>query len=199
MTYGISIPCGINGNAIANIQIISTYESDVNLVARFLMERFIKGAVVFKSDPVRTETNTLYFVDPIVRSSDYLHSLKLLSIDIECSMDMDLYSIALFGTDLEVVLMVDDAPGEHANTDTYQHFNSEKDLLFFIGVGHSGIKTGDIHHANHLVAGVKRRSHPRAPRPTPRRDSSARTLLYVIVGNDRPPRTDNFTGQAYVH
>jgi DNA polymerase-2 len=66
---------------------ISTFEGDVNLVARFLMERFIKGAVSFNSDPIRTENNTLYFVDPAVKPSDYLPSLKLLSIDIECSME----------------------------------------------------------------------------------------------------------------
>jgi DNA polymerase-2 len=66
---------------------IYTFEGDVNLVARFLMERFIKGAVFFDSDPVRTENNTLYFVDPAVKPSDYLPSLKLLSIDIECSME----------------------------------------------------------------------------------------------------------------
>jgi DNA polymerase-2 len=108
---------------------ISTFEGDVNLVARFLMERFIKGAVSFKSDPIRTENNTLYFVDPIVKPSDYLPNLKLLSIDIECSMEMDLYSIALFGTDFEIVLMVDENRDEQSNMDTYQGFKNEKELL----------------------------------------------------------------------
>ena len=49
---------------------ISTFEGDVNLVARFLMERFIKGAVSFKSDPIRTviaayslQSNSLGFID----------------------------------------------------------------------------------------------------------------------------------------
>ena len=40
---------------------IFTYEADVNLVARFLMERFIKGGVLFKSEPVYEKNNTLYF------------------------------------------------------------------------------------------------------------------------------------------
>jgi DNA polymerase-2 len=110
---------------------ISIFEADVNLVARFLMERFIKGAVAFKSDPTRIENNTLYFVDPVVKPSDYLPSLKLLSIDIECSQEMDLYSIALFGNNLEAVLMIDENRGEQSNTDTYQSFKNEKDLLLF--------------------------------------------------------------------
>ena len=93
------------------------------------MERFIKGGISFKSDPLRAENNTLYFVDPTVEPSDYLPTLKLLSIDIECSMEMDLYSIALFGTDLGVVLMVDENRGEQSNTDTYQSFKNEKKLL----------------------------------------------------------------------
>jgi DNA polymerase II len=108
---------------------ISTFEADVNLVARFLMERFIKGAVIFKSDPIRTGNNTLYFVDPVVKPSDHLPALKLLSMDIECSMGMDLYSIALFGTDLEIVLMVDENREQQSNTDAYQGFKNEKELL----------------------------------------------------------------------
>ncbi len=108
---------------------VSTFEGDVNLIARYLMERFIKGAVSFKSDPVRTENNTLYFVDPAVKPSGHQPKLKLLSIDIECSMGMDLYSIALFGTDLEIVLMVDEDRGEQSKMHAYQSFKTEKELL----------------------------------------------------------------------
>jgi DNA polymerase-2 len=49
---------------------IATYEADVNLVARFLMERFIKGGVSFESKPVNVENNTLYFIDPKVKGSN---------------------------------------------------------------------------------------------------------------------------------
>jgi len=107
---------------------IATYEADVNLVARFLMERFIRGGVVFKSEPLQEKDDTLYFVDPVVTSSDYLPALRLLSIDIECSMGMDLYSIALFGKDLEQVLMVDGNQGAY-NKGVYWGFGSEKELL----------------------------------------------------------------------
>jgi len=65
---------------------IPTYEADVNLAARFLMERFIKGGVSFESKPVNVENDTLYFIDPKVQGSNFTPALKLLSIDIECSM-----------------------------------------------------------------------------------------------------------------
>ena len=108
---------------------ISTFEADVNLVARFLMERFIKGGINFDSDPIRSENNTLFFIDPVVKPSDYLPHLKLLSIDIECSLDMDLYSIALCGANFEVVLMVDENCREKSHPESYQHFKNEKKLL----------------------------------------------------------------------
>jgi DNA polymerase-2 len=106
---------------------IPTYEADVNLVARFLMERFIKGGVSFESKPVKEENNTLYFSDPKVKGSNFIPDLKLLSIDIECSLDMDLYSIAIYGNDLETVLMVD--PDHSDKTKAYQSFRTEQDLL----------------------------------------------------------------------
>ena len=104
-----------------------TYEADVNLVARFLMERFIKGGVSFESKPVKEENNTLYFSDPKAKGSNFTPEFKLLSIDIECSLDMDLYSIAIYGNDLETVLMVD--PDHRDKAKAYQCFRTEHDLL----------------------------------------------------------------------
>ncbi len=106
---------------------IATYEADINLVARFLMERFIKGGVSFESKPVSVENDTLYFIDPKVKDSNFTPALKLLSIDIECSMEMDLYSIAIFGDNLETVLMVD--PEHRDKARAYQSFRNEQELL----------------------------------------------------------------------
>ena len=86
---------------------IRTYEADVNPVVRYLMEHFIQGSVMFDTEPVNEKNNILYFVDPTVKSSDFTPPLKPLSIDIECSLRLDLYSIALFGADIERVLMLD--------------------------------------------------------------------------------------------
>jgi len=106
---------------------LPSYEADVNLVARFLMERFIKGGVSFESEPVRVENNILYFVDPNVKGAQFTPYLKLLSIDIECSMALDLYSIALYGNDIACVLMVD--PEMTNREKGYRSFPSEKELL----------------------------------------------------------------------
>jgi len=106
---------------------IATYEADVNLTARFLMERFIKGAVRFESQPAKIANDTVYFIDPQVNGSDFTPGLRPLSIDIECSMEMDLYSIAIYGKNLATVLMVDpDAPDKAG---AYRGFRSEPDLL----------------------------------------------------------------------
>jgi DNA polymerase-2 len=107
---------------------IPTYEADINLVARFLMERFIKGGVSFESDPANEENDAVYFIDPKVKSSNFTPELKLLSIDIECSLEMDLYAIAIYGNNLETVLMIDPDPGDKAGA--YQSFRNEQELLY---------------------------------------------------------------------
>jgi len=106
---------------------VPTYEADVPLAARYLMERFIRGGVSFESKPLKEENNTLYFIDPKVKGSNFAPGLKLLSIDIECSLDMDLYSIAFYGKNLSTVLMVDPDHREKANA--YLSFRTEQDLL----------------------------------------------------------------------
>ncbi|RJQ62182.1 MAG: DNA polymerase II [Desulfobacteraceae bacterium] len=103
------------------------YEADVNIVSRYLMERFVKGAVSFEAEPIEARENTLYFIDPVVKPSDFTPALKLLSIDIECSLETDLYSIALYGEDLQSVLMIDPAPA--VRTEGYRSFRSEPELL----------------------------------------------------------------------
>jgi DNA polymerase-2 len=63
-------------------------EADINPVERYLMERFVAGALEFTSG-----------VSPIrVRAGDYQPQLKMLSIDIETAMTgLELYSIAAYG------------------------------------------------------------------------------------------------------
>jgi len=91
------------------------------------MARYIKGGVSFESEPVKEENSTLYFIDPKVKGSNFTPVLKLLSIDIECSLEMDLYSIAIYGNNLATVLMVD--PDHRDQARTYQGFRTEEELL----------------------------------------------------------------------
>jgi len=112
---------------------ILTFEADVNLAARFLMEHFIQGGVRFESEPVKTQAGCRFFMDPKIHPSDYTPELKTLSIDIECSMTSDLYSIALYGEGLEEILVVD--PNKQNGKKEYQSFPNERHLLktfFFI-------------------------------------------------------------------
>jgi DNA polymerase-2 len=106
---------------------IATYEADINLAGRYLMERFIKGGVCFENQPAGVEKQTVFFTDPKVKGDDFTPVLKLLSIDIECSMEMDLYSIALYGKKMATVLMVD--PDRPADTGAYRGFRNERELL----------------------------------------------------------------------
>ena len=106
---------------------ILTYEADVNLAARFLMEHFIQGSVQFQSEPINTKTGCLFFSDPEVHPSDFTPKLRMLSIDIECSMKSDLYSIALYGDGLEEVLVVN--PDKQNGKKKYQGFQNETGVL----------------------------------------------------------------------
>jgi len=106
---------------------LPAHESDVNLPARFLMEHFIKGGVRFESGPSRTQKGCLFFVDPKIRPSDYTLELKTLSIDIECSTKSDVYSIALYGKEIQEVLVVD--PNRQSERMDYAGFPDERSLL----------------------------------------------------------------------
>jgi len=110
-------------------QNIPTSEADISPVPRYLMERFIRGGVALEDEPVHTEDNILYFSDPRVKSSDFTPDLKLLSLDIECSLGRDLYSISLYGKGLQVVLMIDPSHGSGSQTKEYRSFPSERELL----------------------------------------------------------------------
>ena len=108
---------------------IPTYEADINLQSRFLMEHFIQGAVAFKSEPAEVRGAMLYFIDPEIAPSDFTPELKMLSLDIECSVENDLYSISLFGRDLERVYMLDPEQPNGSSTEAYIGFTTERALL----------------------------------------------------------------------
>ncbi|GAA5141679.1 DNA polymerase II [Thalassotalea piscium] len=101
---------------------IKCYEDDLRPDDRFLMERFITGQVSFigKAIAKKTETdqrltlntsNYQYYQDvkckrcdePTLLSTDLLNSV---SLDIECSMEGELYSIGLYSKLMQTVLMI---------------------------------------------------------------------------------------------
>lgn len=118
-----------NARSVCSGRNVVTYEADVNVLARFLMEHFIHGGVQFNSEPINAKGNILYFMDPSVEPSDFKPMLKLLSIDIECSMKLDLYSISLYGEGMSLVLMVDPANHGEKESNGYRSYGNGREVL----------------------------------------------------------------------
>ena len=105
-------------------QDIKLLEADIRPPERYLMERFIGASIEFSGGDVRGRATS----DGRVKSaSDYRPSLKLASLDIETSMEGDLYSIAIEGCGDRRVWMRGDAVG----TSSLQEFT----LAYCTGIG----------------------------------------------------------------
>ncbi|UTW44840.1 DNA polymerase II [bacterium SCSIO 12696] len=71
-------------------------ESDFRLQDRYLMERFICGGLCFTGKPVQ-RAGYVEYQNCQIKSADYQPKLSVLSLDIECDMDGELFSVALYG------------------------------------------------------------------------------------------------------
>lgn len=72
-------------------------EADINPADRYLMERFVAGSAQLRGE-VRRRSRFLLLEDPAVKAGSYLPALKVVSFDIETSMEgLQLYSIAVHG------------------------------------------------------------------------------------------------------
>ena len=74
--------------ALASDASITLYEDDIKLSDRYMMERFIRGSIDIALPSSQTEK-------PKCKQGDYLPTLKIVSLDIECSERGELYSIGL--------------------------------------------------------------------------------------------------------
>ncbi|TBV13786.1 DNA polymerase II [Stutzerimonas kirkiae] len=82
---------------------VDVYEADIRPPERYLMERFITAQVSFEDSPQAPPT----LLDTPLRPIDgYRPQLRLVSLDIETSIDGDLYSIALEGCGQRQVYML---------------------------------------------------------------------------------------------
>lgn len=85
---------------------IPHWEADIRPPERFLMERFITGGVAIHGSR-ESLSKTSRYRNPKLVPNDYRPHLKLISVDIETSMDAkQLYSIAVFGRNVRRVFMV---------------------------------------------------------------------------------------------
>ncbi|TRY31718.1 DNA polymerase II [Aliiglaciecola sp. M165] len=91
---------------------ISCYENDIRVSDRYLMERFIYGAAAFVGVTQSQQQGDLkpltVITDAKLKPCEYSPDLTLLSIDIECSMQGELFSIGLSSGVFKQVIMIGD-------------------------------------------------------------------------------------------
>ena len=85
---------------------ITVLEADVNVLDRYLMERFLTGGVELEI-PADTEAPVTQLTNPRVRPAQFRPVLSCVSIDIETDYEArELYSIAVFSEAVQTVFMV---------------------------------------------------------------------------------------------
>jgi DNA polymerase-2 len=82
---------------------ITLLETDLRLQERYLMERFVCGGVEFIGQP-SARSNYIQYTQVKIRPCEYRPQLTVISLDIECSMQGDLYSIGFHGMKHDQVL-----------------------------------------------------------------------------------------------
>ncbi|MDB2386515.1 DNA polymerase II [Shewanella sp.] len=83
---------------VAKDQAIDLFESDIKVEDRFLIERFIALDTEFSGTFVTTSADTpARFIAHRARRSNLSQPLKAISLDFECSVTGELYSVGLYG------------------------------------------------------------------------------------------------------
>ncbi|TQV75180.1 DNA polymerase II [Aliikangiella marina] len=75
---------------------IELFESNIRLADRYLMERFTRGGVAYIGDSLG-EKNFSSIANVKIKPTEYIPHLKVLSLDIECNVNGELFSIGLYG------------------------------------------------------------------------------------------------------
>jgi len=89
---------------------VRLHEADLKPSDRFLMERFVTGAMRVQGE-ARERDGFVELVDPVVRRSDCEPPLRWISLDIETEgLDGRLYSIAVTAPELARVFLLSDVP-----------------------------------------------------------------------------------------
>ncbi len=123
--YFFSSDAAFRARDVLLAQQVTTYEADIRLHDRYLMERFVNGALTFIGHPVQKDGYVEYR-QVRIKPAEYTPTFKVLSLDIECSKNGKLYSIGLQGANLERVLMIGKP---EPDTDWIHWVDDEKALL----------------------------------------------------------------------
>lgn len=107
---------------------VEILEADIRAHDRYLMERFAYGSIAFVDERIQRK-GYLEFKNVKIKRADYQPHLMAVSLDIECAMDGELFSIGLATVDNSVseVLMIGQEQAD-AQTNTLW-FTDEKALL----------------------------------------------------------------------
>ncbi|GAA6185781.1 DNA polymerase II [Aliiglaciecola sp. NS0011-25] len=89
---------------------ITAFENDIRLPDRYMMERFICAGAYFtgevQNEQSKATSGYISLKNARLKPADYIPKLTLVSLDIECSMDGELYSIGLSSGDFKQVIMI---------------------------------------------------------------------------------------------
>ncbi|OAN17720.1 DNA polymerase II [Photobacterium jeanii] len=109
---------------------VTCFESDIRLADRFLMERFIRGGIVFTGDSIQKQGYVEYR-NVKAKAAEFQPQLSMVSLDIECSEKGILYSVGLHSdADSRVIMVGDPTSVKEAEQQTWiQWVSDEKSLL----------------------------------------------------------------------
>ncbi|MFD1217730.1 DNA polymerase II [Microbulbifer celer] len=116
---------------------IEVFEADFRLHDRYLMERFARGGLYFEG-VVRAKDGYTEYRNVRLKGAEVQPDFTVVSLDVECSGQGELYSIGLYGDRVEEVLMVgampdlgpDSAEGQPESAETTIHWvDDERALL----------------------------------------------------------------------
>ncbi|MDW6092809.1 DNA polymerase II [Vibrio rhizosphaerae] len=107
---------------------IEVLESDIKLAERYLMERFIRGSFEFTGQ-ITQHGHVTVVQDAKCRQGDFLPTLKVVSLDLECSEKGYLYSIGLDSDMDSRVIMIGVPPtDEHSSATPDSYVGQAADL-----------------------------------------------------------------------
>jgi len=108
---------------------IEPLEADVRTVDRYLMERFITGAMTVHSEKFETANHHRIAYNARLKSAAFTPSFRVISFDIETNYRSDeLLSIAVYSTDCQFVFMIGD-PQQSDSLISGQLYENERTLL----------------------------------------------------------------------
>lgn len=92
---------------------IEVFESNIRLAERFLMERFVYGGIEFIGQAVN-KNGYIEYRNAKVKPCQHVPELRVVSLDIECAANGELFSIGLYGVEgqfeYKKVLMIGQQP-----------------------------------------------------------------------------------------